>query len=57
MKYHLVINNYCNLDCKYCSQMAFDEKVNSNYENIPKINIDEMLPSKLKVSIPEIIEF
>lgn len=57
MKYHLVINNYCNLDCKYCSQMAFDEKINSNYDSIPKINTDEMLPSKLKVSIPEIIEF
>lgn len=53
MKYHLIINNNCNLDCRYCSKLAFDERANKITIN----NLDEQVPSEIKFDVSALIDF
>lgn len=53
--FHLIINNSCNLCCKYCGELAFDKKINSNYCNFPEV--DESLPEEMAFNVSDLVSF
>ncbi|MFH0906201.1 MAG: TIGR04084 family radical SAM/SPASM domain-containing protein [archaeon] len=56
MKFHLVINNNCNLNCKYCGQLAFNKEIISKYEDFE--DYDENIPCSFNENqIKDLIEY
>ena len=53
--FHFVINNSCNLCCKYCGEEAFDRRIINKYKSFPEV--DENIPEEMNFSIQTILAF